>query len=533
MTTEKEFMRKRSLRKYVAVALSLALLIFAAGAAASSKKNWDGSSVCVNHQTRALTAPTEVGCPKGSTSKRLSTLMQSGPAGEDGSTIHSGARNPSDKDGNVGDYFFNKTTRVLFGPLTGEGWGGGVSLSGSFASSGGGSQGPSGPQGPQGQAGTDANGLSISLNQLAERRWWEDPSLPLTITGVDSPFKMEFDGAKIWFLNSDFNKLYNFDPATRVVSDPIPICRESDCTAIGWAHMTFGAGFIWVFVDETSEVLKVNVANSSVETIDWPTNITPLHDGRLTYDFEFFGDKIWTSFIELQSDDGGMTLSSVSQLTVTDVAGDGTVAAPVYLQTNGIAMSSMTFDGSHLWGRVDYYDDVYAEGIAAFDENGLQQLLRFDDDVNGIGKVFSDGQFLYFDAEYDINDDENFSVVRLKGRVSDLLAYTDSQKTPTKLFLWDLINDAVLIPQLGAYGDLGVFDGQNFYEIYRSGIDPTFFVDETSPDYWILAEMGKSSPPGFSGYEVLGNDVPRDIVFDGTDLWISLGLKNEIVRYSR
>jgi hypothetical protein len=65
-----------------------------------------------------------------------------GPVGADGKSVLNGTTNPTSGVGNVGDFFINTTTNLLFGPKTAGGWGSGISLVG-----------PTGPQGIQGEQG--------------------------------------------------------------------------------------------------------------------------------------------------------------------------------------------------------------------------------------------------------------------------------------------------------------------------------------------------------------------------------------------
>lgn len=53
-----------------------------------------------------------------------------GDAGKNGSTILSGAGTPAANLGVVGDYYFDKTNSLFYGPKTSSGWGGGLSLKG-------------------------------------------------------------------------------------------------------------------------------------------------------------------------------------------------------------------------------------------------------------------------------------------------------------------------------------------------------------------------------------------------------------------
>jgi hypothetical protein len=74
--------------------------------------------------------------------------------GSNGSSIFSGATNPTFAQGEVGDFYINTATKRIFGPKTEQGWGSGMSLVGPQGSQGPqGEQGLQGPQGPQGNPG--------------------------------------------------------------------------------------------------------------------------------------------------------------------------------------------------------------------------------------------------------------------------------------------------------------------------------------------------------------------------------------------
>jgi hypothetical protein len=53
-----------------------------------------------------------------------------GTNGANGNTILSGTTNPGSSTGNVGDFYLNLSTDMLFGPKTASGWGTGISLLG-------------------------------------------------------------------------------------------------------------------------------------------------------------------------------------------------------------------------------------------------------------------------------------------------------------------------------------------------------------------------------------------------------------------
>jgi hypothetical protein len=65
-----------------------------------------------------------------------------GSVGADGKSVLNGTANPTSGVGNLGDFYINTTTNLLFGPKTAGGWGSGLSLVG-----------PTGPQGIQGEQG--------------------------------------------------------------------------------------------------------------------------------------------------------------------------------------------------------------------------------------------------------------------------------------------------------------------------------------------------------------------------------------------
>src|SRR5690554_5807910 len=77
---------------------------------------------------------------------------EDGADGQDGATIRSDAGAPAASLGNVGDYYFDKTDRLLYGPKTEAGWGDAADAVTLY-----------GPQGPAGQDGADgADGSSFT-----------------------------------------------------------------------------------------------------------------------------------------------------------------------------------------------------------------------------------------------------------------------------------------------------------------------------------------------------------------------------------
>lgn len=83
-----------------------------------------------------------------------------GPAGADGTVIYSGSTTPPSSTGNVGDFYLDLATNVLYGPKTSEGWGAGFSLVGAAGTTG--ATGATGATGSTGATGaTGASGSQI------------------------------------------------------------------------------------------------------------------------------------------------------------------------------------------------------------------------------------------------------------------------------------------------------------------------------------------------------------------------------------
>ncbi len=78
----------------------------------------------------------------------LNLIGPEGLNGQDGSQIYAGNEAPDDSFGNIGDFYLNTDTYDLFGPKAEDGWGSAINL-----------QGPMGPVGPAGQDG-NANVIS-------------------------------------------------------------------------------------------------------------------------------------------------------------------------------------------------------------------------------------------------------------------------------------------------------------------------------------------------------------------------------------
>lgn len=127
--------------------------IFFGGAAlapalADTEAELEQVRVCVDWETKDLMYSKYWDeCP----SKTATMLL--GQKGERGAEILAGTEDPTQSEGLLGDYFFNKQTGELFGPKTEMGWGEEISLRGPRGFSGSGSVGPQGPQGPKGDKG--------------------------------------------------------------------------------------------------------------------------------------------------------------------------------------------------------------------------------------------------------------------------------------------------------------------------------------------------------------------------------------------
>ena len=68
-----------------------------------------------------------------------------GEDGEDGATVLNGTTNPNAEDGNLGDFYINTSSYLIFGPKTSSGWGNGASILGA--------EGPKGDRGDRGEKG--------------------------------------------------------------------------------------------------------------------------------------------------------------------------------------------------------------------------------------------------------------------------------------------------------------------------------------------------------------------------------------------
>ena len=80
-----------------------------------------------------------------------------GPVGADGTAVLNGTTAPTSDIGNVGDFYINTASHLLYGPKTSSGWGAGVSLVGPTGATGAsGATGATGPAGPAGSASVSA-----------------------------------------------------------------------------------------------------------------------------------------------------------------------------------------------------------------------------------------------------------------------------------------------------------------------------------------------------------------------------------------
>lgn len=143
------------MQRITAINLVIATLFGAAavgGLNTVAAERWDGISVCVDHKTRDIFAPTSGKCPGSSTLKRLS-LEPETP--EPGTKILAGSTSPLVTQGRPGDFFLDLTAAKLYGPKDVNGWPESISLRGADGSVGPqGTAGSSGAQGPAGPSGT-------------------------------------------------------------------------------------------------------------------------------------------------------------------------------------------------------------------------------------------------------------------------------------------------------------------------------------------------------------------------------------------
>lgn len=231
--------------------------------------------------------------------------VPAGPAGKDGSTILSGPGDPQLGIGNPGDYYFNTTTHVLYGPQNADGtWPSGTVLL----------QGPAGPQG-----GAGADGLS------AFEIWQQIPGNEnKTITEYLNGLKGA-DGApgiNCWDTNG--NGLN--DPAEDSNSDGL--FNTLDCAGSGSGNNVLTDGHI----------LVGNAANIA-------------QDVPLTGDAKITNTGVFTI------NDGAITLNKMAdgapdQIYITDGTGKPTLSS-----FNGIGWSlygnNSTVDGTHFLGTTD------------------------------------------------------------------------------------------------------------------------------------------------------------------------------------
>lgn len=90
-----------------------------------------------------------------------------GAAGKDGSQFLSGNTDPANTVGKTGDFYFNKTSGILFGPKAASGWAAGVMLKGS--------KGDKGDKGEKGDPGKDGNANVITMGwTIVTTPYWKN-----------------------------------------------------------------------------------------------------------------------------------------------------------------------------------------------------------------------------------------------------------------------------------------------------------------------------------------------------------------------
>jgi len=108
-----------------------------------------------------------------------------GPAGANGATILNGTDTPTAGVGNVGDFYIDTVTGILWGPKGVSGW---PSTGQVYM----GQQGPAGPPGPQGPAGTSGFGAFAAFYDMSTLAVTSTPQpLPLGVTQFSSGVTVE------------------------------------------------------------------------------------------------------------------------------------------------------------------------------------------------------------------------------------------------------------------------------------------------------------------------------------------------------
>ena len=225
-----------------------------------------------------------------------------GPPGKDGATILSGPNDPAPGLGNPGDYYFNTTTNVLYGPQNPDGtWPSGTVLL----------QGPAGPAGPAG-----ADGLS------AFEIWQQIPGNEnKTLTEYLDGLKGA-DGINCWDLNA--NGLN--DPAEDINNDGL--FNTLDCGGSGSGTSTL-----------TDSHIFVGSASNTAQDVPLSGDAKLSNTGSLTIV------------------DGAITLGKMANGTPDQIYTTDATGKPTLSSFNGIGWSLYgnysTVDGTHFLGTTD------------------------------------------------------------------------------------------------------------------------------------------------------------------------------------
>jgi hypothetical protein len=131
----------------------------------------------------------------GGTSGPTGPSGATGPQGPTGNSVLSGTADPVSGVGNTGDFYYNYTSKTMFGPKSGGAWPTGISLlGGPSGPSGAGATGPQGPSGPTGPSGATggageggAPGPTGPTGPISTISGPSGPSGPAGVTGPQGP----------------------------------------------------------------------------------------------------------------------------------------------------------------------------------------------------------------------------------------------------------------------------------------------------------------------------------------------------------
>jgi hypothetical protein len=201
-----------------------------------------------------------------------------GPAGADGTVIYSGTTAPDAGTGNVGDFYLDLTSDVLYGPKAASGWGSGFSLEGPTGATGAaGSQIYNGSGVPASTLGTTGDYYLDKTNFLLygpkTASGW---GVPITLQGPAGSANVEYTP---WFTPSSYTKDTIFGSYGFYADEAVPAITQAiadNGTVLTYGKLDGYTTSIWPTNQVALMPITITYMDGSSANLDtWSALITP------------------------------------------------------------------------------------------------------------------------------------------------------------------------------------------------------------------------------------------------------------------